>query len=78
MTIKPLYCEAFNKRSIRDFIEEARSQYYADHGNAYELIKNMGKAIAYAEAAWAMTHITEAETDALTSEAEAVIKEIIY
>ena len=41
MDMKPLHCKVFNTRGIHKFIEEAQEQYYADHGNAYELGKNI-------------------------------------
>lgn len=75
--MKPSYSKMFNAQDIHEFIEEARRQYYGEHGNEYELIKNMGKAIAYTEARYAMKNITESEAHKLMMEAKAVIEEII-
>ena len=72
--MKQLYCETFSLKEIMDFIEEAMDQYHHNHRDRYEMTMDMGKAIAYAEAAWAMNNITEDDAHMLIELAENLIK----
>lgn len=76
--IKPRYVETkdLSRGTITAFIEAARSDYYAEHGNFGELVKNMGKAIAYAETAWSLGVMDKWKAWELIQKAEAVIEEV--
>lgn len=76
--IKPRYVETkdLSRGTITAFMEAARSDYYAEHGNFGELVKNMGKAIAYAETAWSLDILTNWQAWKLIKKAEAIIEEI--
>lgn len=75
--MKQVYCKSFNKKGIESFITEARDKYYAEDNDYVSLIMKMGKAIAYAEAGWAMSKMTEDDANQLIHEAESIIEEII-
>lgn len=62
--------------TITAFMEAARSDYYAEHNDYDELVKNMGKAIAYAETAWSLDILTNWQAWKLIKKAQAIIEEI--
>lgn len=76
--LKPRYVETkdLSWETIDTFMEMVRSDFYSDHNDLTELIKNMGKAIAYAETAWSLDRLTRWKAQQLVQKAESIIKEV--